>query len=436
MSNRKSLFLIFLAVFSFRLFFGLCQSDWTNYDERQSYLTGLKFYTTGAWPYFGPDAAGIESTFHSQIAGPLEGLVFGLPLYILPIPEAPFIVVNLFNALGVLLLTWYIHRRMPGLPFGWLCAWITVAPWSAYYPSHISNMACLYLPGILFFIGFFESLPSLSMGLVSAPLANVFMGFSAACVMQFHLSYVYLLPFAAFALAVQLKNKDPARLAWFALGALPPMALLAPTYIHYGFERFNSHSGFLTAFNWGNVVPSTLLTLLARFLSLVCFEVPIFIGHHLVERLAFLTSRPWLFVPGAVLWIGGLIQPFILLFCWFKRENPAPHWRETKWITLASFTIVYVCFWFTIKPPASHIYLVLLPLIMIYSCYCWMVFARHPLLSTLAKVFVVLAVFFQLGYALAVAPRDSLYAQRDVIAKAIHEKNYHIFGERTAGDYY
>jgi hypothetical protein len=436
MPNRKQLFLIFIAVFSFRLFFGLLQSDWTNYDERQSYLTGLKFYTTGDWPYFGPDAAGMESTYHSQIAGPLEGLVIGLPLYIVPVPEAPFIAVNLVNAAAVLFLAWYIRRRIPGMPFIWICAWITAAPWSAYYPSHISNMSYLYFSGILFFVGFLESLPSLSLGLLSPLWANAFMGFSVAWIMQFHLSYVYLLPFSLFSLAVQLKNKRPACLLYFLLGALPPLALVIPTFVQYGFDRMNSHSGFLTIFNWGNVHPWGFITLLARFLSLVCFEVPVFIGKHLADRWAFLTDHPLLFIPGAVLWIGGLLQPFVLLFCWFKRDHFLAGWREIKWLTLASFCVVWGCFWFTIKPPASHIYLVLLPLIMIYSCYCWMFFAGNPKWRAVAKIFVVFAVFFQLGYAVAVAPRDSLYAQRETVAKAIQEKNYHLFGERTPGDYY
>src|SRR5258708_6870269 len=148
--SRKNIVLLFFAIFLFRLLFGLCQSNWSDYDEKQSYLTGLKFYTTGFWPYFGPDAAGSESSYYSQIPGALEGLVIGLPFYILPIPEAPYILVNLLSAAGVLFLAWYIYKRIPQLSFIWLSLWIATTPWSIYYPTHISNMSYLYFSGILF----------------------------------------------------------------------------------------------------------------------------------------------------------------------------------------------------------------------------------------------------------------------------------------------
>jgi hypothetical protein len=87
---RKRLFLILLSLaFLFRLGFGLCSEFW-NTDEKQVYLIGLKFYKTGAWPYFGPDV-----TDTIQIPGALQGLTTGLPFYLLPIPEAPYILLNL-----------------------------------------------------------------------------------------------------------------------------------------------------------------------------------------------------------------------------------------------------------------------------------------------------------------------------------------------------
>ena len=53
-----------------------------------------------------------------------------------------------------------------------------------------------------------------------------------------------------------------------------------------------------------------------------------------------------------------------------------------------------------------------------------------------ALPFIVLGVVFQFGYAITVAPRDSIYPQRDVIRKAIQQKDYHVFGERRAGSLY
>lgn len=86
LNQRRSQILFFsllLLAFLFRLFFGLC-SQFRDPDTKQIYLLGLKFYTTGTWPYFGPD---VTNTI--QIPGALQGLVVGLPFYVLPIPEGP-----------------------------------------------------------------------------------------------------------------------------------------------------------------------------------------------------------------------------------------------------------------------------------------------------------------------------------------------------------
>lgn len=109
---------------------------------------------------------------------------------------------------------------------------------------------------------------------------------------------------------------------------------------------------------------------------------------------------------------------------------------EIKRLLAAVFALVYLSFWLTIKPPLSHIYFVFFPLIMIYSCYVWNFFADEPRWRLLAKIFVILGVCFQLGYAMAVSPQDSFEAQRDVIAKAMAQKNYRLVGERSPGSLY
>jgi len=223
-------------------------------------------------------------------------------------------------------------------------------------------------------------------------------------------------------------------LGFFIFGSLLPLAFVIPTFIQYGLGVINSHSGFYVPFNWTNV--KLIVVLLARLLSLVCFEVPVFIGVHFVTRIAFLTDHPLILVQGAFLWIAGLIQPFVLLFYWFKKDHFVPRWTETKWLMLVVFLIVYGSFWFTIKAPLSHIYYVLFPLLMIYSCYCWAFFISNSRFRILAKVFLVFGFLFQVGYAVIMAPQDSIYPQRGVVLKAIQEKNYHLLGERTQGDLY
>jgi hypothetical protein len=435
MPNRKILFTLFVGIFLYRLLFGLCQAKWMEIDELQTYLIGLKFYATGAWPFFGPDVNGVESSFQSQIPGALEGLMVGLPFYVLPLPEAPFLFLNLMTAAGVLLLAWFIYKRIPGLSFVWLCLWITVAPWSLHEATYVINPAYLFLPGVLFFIGFMEATPLFRAGLVPLSWANALMGLSLFWIMQFHFSYVYLLPLAAFSLLFQLKQTRRFQVFFpFLLGALVPLAFVIPTYLKYGLARNDVASGFAVPFNWYNV--REFWTILARFLSLACFEMPRFIGENNRGRFAFLENHPLLLVPGAFLWIAGLLQPFVLLFAWFKKKHPVSGWKETKWLLLALLAMVEVSFWFTIKLPLSHIYFILFPFIMGYSCYCWVLFADKKYGRVLAKIFLVFGVFFQLVYALTLEPQYSIYPQRARVAKAIEEKNYHLMGERRPGSLY
>lgn len=481
--------------------FGLFYSQmFIEVDYLQTYLVGLKCYTTGTWPWFGPDVNGIEGSFKSQIPGALEGLLIGLPFRVLPIPEAPYILVNLLSIAGVALLAWYIHKRLPDLPYAWLFAWIAVCPWSIHETTTVINPAYLFLPAVLFFIGFMESLSFFTLGLVSLSWANAAMGFSLFWIMQFHFTYVFLVPLILFSMAVQifsprgsstaprgtgrgagpLQFQKPESLKallkpflFFMLGALPMLALLIPTYVKFGLARGDVASGFAVPFNVKNLLD--VGTILAQFLSLVSFELPRFLGVNTYLRFHFLAvDHPYLFLPGIFLWIGGLLQPLVLLLAWFKkgraagrakparplvffkghpalstlakplamvgnwirRENPLPQWEGVRWLTLAVFLIAYASFWFTIKKTYSHLYLVLFPLIMTYSCYCWADFKGKPHWRGLAKAFVVCGVLFQLCYAVIVEPQESIYPKRQLIQQAIDQKDYRILGERRPESLY
>src|SRR5687768_18615743 len=107
-SWRQYSVVIFCAIFFFRLFYGLCCEFWFE-DERQIYLIGLKYFTTGQWPYFGPDVVYTQT----QIPGALQGLLVGLTLHIWPVPEAPYILLNLLSFFSLLFLAWYIKIRLP-----------------------------------------------------------------------------------------------------------------------------------------------------------------------------------------------------------------------------------------------------------------------------------------------------------------------------------
>src|SRR5258708_40298347 len=116
MSKLLKFILLFFFLFAFRTAFGLSQ-PFFGVDELQTYLIGLKCYTTGTWPYFGPDLIVTETGFYTQIPGALEGLLVGLPFHLLPIPEAPFLLLNLLSLSALALLSRYITRHLPEVPF-------------------------------------------------------------------------------------------------------------------------------------------------------------------------------------------------------------------------------------------------------------------------------------------------------------------------------
>ncbi len=373
--------------------------------------------------------------FKARIPGALEGLIIGLPFYILPIPETPYIVLSLLTALGSALLAWYICRRIPRLSFTWTFLWIASTPWILHKCDHIINPAYDFLPSVMFFIGFMESIPYLSTKRIPLAWCNALMGFSLFWIMQFHFSYVYLIPLAGLSLLVQVKEaKNPRSILFFIGGALPTIALIIPTFVKYGLSRSNVASGFTVPFNWYNV--SEGLTILARYFSLVCYELPRYIGTSTTSRFAFLNSHPWLWPFGSILWVGGLIQPFVMLFAWFQKKHQIPGWTGLKILILLMYLMIWVSFWFTVKLPLSHIYLVLYPWLMLYSFYCWAMFAENAKWRLLGKAFVVMGLLFQLGYALAVAPQDSIYNQRPLVAKALQQQDYRVLSERREGSLY
>jgi len=429
----KRVVILFISLFAFRLTFGLLHSSWTDVDERQTYLIGLKAYTTGTWPYFGPDVNGAEGDFESQIPGALEGVMIAAPLYVLPIPEAPFILLNLMSTAAVLLLAWYICKRLPQLSFGWLSVWIAAAPWSLHLGTHIYGPDYIFLPSVLFVIGFMESVPAFRLGVIGGRLANALMGLSLFWVMQFHFSYVYLVPLAMVAVVSQGRAWWSGA-AFFAAGAAFPLAFLVPTLVKYGLASNNVASGFAVPFNWDNV--AAFPTILARFLSMVSFELPRFLGNDSHHRLAFLREHWLLAVPAIALGLIGVIQPFVLLAGWFMRSITGPGWRPLRWLVVFALVMAEVSFWFTIKRPLSHIYFVFFPLLMVYACYCWAHFAERTAWRMLAKIFVVTSVVFQLGYAVAAAHESSLYMDRATVLKAIQERDYRLLGERRTHSRY
>ncbi len=421
--------------FLFRLAFGL-SSDFWNEDEKQIYLIGLKFYTTGAWPYFGPD---VTNTI--QIPGALQGLIGGLPFFVLPIPEAPYVLLNLLSFASLCFFAWYCTRRLPQLPKWFVWAWLLTAPWTLNLSTHVFNPSYVLAGGILFFVGAIETYPFLTAKIIPLRWANMMMGAALLWVMQFHMSWVVLLPYVVVSFYYQHKisgNKFLVSLVWFACGAMLTGIFLLPTYAQYGLTGGAGSTNEVVQFNRHNLLRhlNVVEGVLGRFLSFASFELARFIGGNSGARLAFMQRQVWL-VP-FIVFLGalGILQPVALLVLWFKKKGATQDWRAMKYFTLATVCLLYVGFVFSFREPYSHTFYVTFPVAMLYSFYCWNEFLKQRRWRIFAAVFISCGIIFHAGLALDNFQRKSLYVNRQLPEKALSSKDYRVLGERRVGSRY
>jgi hypothetical protein len=435
--RRQLLFFSLLPLaFFFRLFIGLC-SQFRDSDTKQIYLLGLKFYTTHAWPYFGPDVVWGEV----QIPGALQALLVGGPFFILPIPEAPHILLNALSFAALCLLAWYCCKRLPELPRWFVWSWVLTAPWVLDLSTSIYNPSYLLPGSILFFVGALEIYPWTTKQIIAPPLASLMMGFALFWMMQLHLSWVLLVPYVLLAFYNHARRgiaQFLRALGWFALGASVTGSLLLPTYLKYGLSKGAGGTASTVALNTENV--TSLWGILIRLLSFASFEVPRLLGPHTADRVVFLKQEPWLIPFVVFLVVVGTLQVIALIVSWFFPDHSHRDWRAIKYLLLFNIVIAYLSFLFSIKPPQSNHLYVTLPIPMIYSLYCWNRFLNSKRWQVFARRFamivVVCGVVFHLGLALHNRRLISLYTERSLIESAIENRDYRILGERRPNTLY
>lgn len=431
-ARRRLFVLMLVAAFLFRLGFGLC-GQFQDSDTKQVYLLGVKFYATGAWPYFGPDVVWGEI----QIPGALQALLVGLPFYLLPLAEAPYLLLNLLSFASLCLFAWYCCRRLPNLPRWFVWGWLLTSPWTLNLSTVIYNPSYVLAGGILFFVGAFELYPQTRRGLLDARLAGALTGFGLCWVMQLHMSWVVLVPYALAALAFQFKEgvrRALSTLFYFAAGAAPVAALLVPTYLKYGLSSGSGGTAGAVRLNAENA--TALWGIVNRTLSFASFEVARFVGGHTRDRVEFLREEPWLAPFAFFLFAVGVAQVAALLGSWFLRAHTQRDWHAVKYLALLNVLLLYLCFLFSLKPPQSNHLYVTLPVPLLYAFYCWDRLLARPRWCKLAVAVLVCGVIFHAGLALHNLPRVSLYVDRGAAQRALDARDYRILGERRPGTRY
>jgi hypothetical protein len=424
--RSRRVFWLLLAAFAARLAFGLVSDFWGE-DERQIYLIGLKYYTTGQWPFYGPDVVYTQT----QVPGALQGLLVGGPLFLVAEPEAPYVLLNLLSFAALLYFGWYIGRRFPDVPRWFLWPWLLFAPWTLDISTHIINTSYVMSGAVVFFISAFELLRPLRIDVVRRGPAAFGLGAGLLWVAQLHLSAALLVPIAAAVLlasAVEDPGGAASLLAWFTGGALLVGSTLIPTVLHAGLSGVAARTGANL-----QAAPANLLRLpqvAAQFFSFGTFELPRFIGANTNERLAFLIRYAWASPAVVFAALCGVIQTGWLLLSLGRRTPPAPGWFAVRTATLVLLGLVYVSFAFSVKPPASHAFYVAMPVVMIYAFACWNAALRYRSVRVVAVLLLAAGAITHVAIAMRNFADRSLYTNRPLIMRAIQEKNYHLVGER------
>jgi len=426
---KKNWFLsLILIVFILRLLFGLCSEFWFD-DELQIYLLGLKFFTTGHWPYFGPDVV----YSHSQITGALQALLVGLPFYLYKSAAAPYVLLNILSMLSLSLLSWYCVK-LTKAPKWIVWGWLFFCPWTMNFSTSVINPSYVLFGAILFFISAFEVIPSIKLGFVKERWAFFIMGFSFFWVYQLHLSWVLLVPVVCYVLVLSVK---PAKrffinAIFFILGSLPMFLLVLPTFIKFGLLGTGGTEQNIM-FNVANVLKP--VDVLFKALSFASFEVPRFIGPNTTERLSFVTRNLWV-APFVVFGLLiGFIQPVLLLIGFF-RKNFLKGWFFIKYFLLAMILVIYVSFFFSVKGPSAHTFYLLFPVVAVYSFYCWSRYFEKKVYRVIAFFVILSSLMFHAAIAIDRFGTSSMFAVKanetgkQIVTKALYAKDYTLLGKR------
>lgn len=427
--NRKLSFCILLScIFLFRVLYGLSSEFW-SVDEIQVYLLGLKYYSTNLWPYYGSDVV----YTNSQISGALQALLVGLPLKLFSEPESPIIFLNIISFLALYYFGWYIKKRVPSIPFWFILCWLMLCPWTLWFGTRVINPSYVLPFSILFFIGFFETGGFFKQSLIKPTKAFFYMGVALTAIMQIHLSWVLLLPFMMYSFFQVLKTNNKKLLyTGFScfmgciLGAIP----LLPTLFSNGFKLTSGHESAII-FNIDNL--KNIGIILTRYLSFASFEVPYMIGGNTNARLQLVQDNIWMAPSTIIVLIIGLAQVALFIRYFFKKDIEIEGWSKVKNTVLISWLFIYVAFFFSIKGPSSHTFYICLPVVFLYSFYCYSsLFAKPFWKRAFLPLFLLNGVIFHLGLINNNFHHHSLYKNRDKVVKAIKEKDYKSLGIRRA----
>ncbi len=430
MSKKGKIILIVSCSFILRLLFGLNYEFWFD-DNIQVYLIGLKFFTTGQWPFWGPDVVATQSA----LPGALQGLLVGGAFYICQIPEAPHILLNILSLSALTFFAWYLTRRISGIPHEWIYLWVLTLPSVMHYSTIVQNPSYVLLAAIPFFIGVFEIYPFYQNKLFSPYLAFYFFGFALLWIYQLHLSWILLLPYTGLAfyfdflghrkLTISLK-----RALVLLTGIITCSVTLVPTLLKYK-HLTGEAMGANMELNLLNI--RSVFAIIQDFFNYSVYEFEQFLPNRSIEdhQLSGILKELIWIIPVIVFLFGIRLTQYYFLLRSFWINRGDGYWRKLFGMLALTIITVWFSFLFTEHRPNSHKYYLIMPVSVWYSLHVYnacYVASRRKWLFLLAPVAAVI-VYAGLMFVYTKYNR-SLYNNRELIVEAIRKHDHTLVGKR------
>ena len=213
------------------------------------------------------------------------------------------------------LLAWYITRRVPSVPRWLVWGWTMTVPWTLHFSTHITNPSYVLAGAVVFFIGFFEVLPPMRLGLVPLPAAFAAMGMG---VDVGHADPHVVVPDAA--LSGHRVAEPPGRRRGedddLRAGVRRRRRGTRPCALPDGCcstARLGGTGGTLRNLHVHFVSPAEILVTLARVFSFASLEINRFVEIDDARRILFVRNHLWLVPLMAIVWAAGIVQPFWML---------------------------------------------------------------------------------------------------------------------------
>ena len=201
------------------------------------------------------------------------------------------------------------------------------------------------------------------------------MGFGIAWVMQIHMSWPLLLPYAGLALLDRARRE-------LARALRATLLAFGGRLRHAGGAAAADAARLRPARGWRRdgrnlhlhvVSPAVLLTTPAGSWRFPSLEVLRFSGTDTAKRVVMVSRHPWIAPLLGVVWLVGIVHP--LLDGRARGSGggtrTAPTGRRCGCWSAGSIVVVYAAYFFVMEPPQAHAFYVLSPIAMLFAVYCW-----------------------------------------------------------------